>query len=467
MDGGSPQRTGTLTVNVNIQDLNDNPPIFSRQRYFTTISEDLPIGSSVFSVQASDADAGDNGAIIYAINRRQSDRNSVFKIDARSGLITLNKQLEFDRQQVHEIVVVARDGGEVPQETSAFVTVRVAEGDVGLHPPTHYQPVPSSLKLVFKNGDDIISESTKVNEAIAQIFLSNSAEKGINLLNFALSDESTFQVLKNSSGVFLLTRRKLNHHHQQLYRLTIDATDPGDTNRHFQDTFDIRVAAGNDHAPRFEQTEYSATLDESAAPGTQVITVRAHDKDKGDNGRISYSLKYDDAERSTDWFTIDRTTGVVSTQTFLDCESESNPSVVIVASDNGNPKLSASSTLSVSVADVNDNRPIFEKSSYTSELPEDAKIGDCFLKVRRVQASLGIVYSSFSTVHYCRFRPQTWIVVSTLRSPIKSRNPTSTLLKLIKTLVKSVLPETWTMNCNPVMALLSLHPTKEDCLRVP
>ena len=63
----------------------------------------------------------------YSINRRQSDRDRHFDIDAQTGLLTLAKKLDFERQNVvHEIVVVARDAGDVPQETSAFITVRVS-----------------------------------------------------------------------------------------------------------------------------------------------------------------------------------------------------------------------------------------------------------------------------------------------------------------------------------------------------
>ena len=130
IDGGTPPRTGTLTLRVHVQDLNDSPPLFSKQRYFTTNSEDTPIGERVLKVSATDADAkgSPNSRITYSINRKQSDLNRTFSIEPTTGLITLARKLNFEQARVHEIVVVARDGGEVPQETSAFVTVRVSEG---------------------------------------------------------------------------------------------------------------------------------------------------------------------------------------------------------------------------------------------------------------------------------------------------------------------------------------------------
>ena len=89
------------------------------------MSENLPVGSNILQVSANDADEGSNAKITYSINRKQSDKEELFKIDANNGLLTVNKILSFERQSVHEIVVVARDGGEVPQETSAFITVRL------------------------------------------------------------------------------------------------------------------------------------------------------------------------------------------------------------------------------------------------------------------------------------------------------------------------------------------------------
>ena len=131
VDGGTPPRTGSLTLRVHIQDLNDSPPLFSKQRYFTTTSEDTPIGGSVLQVSAIDSDAENtaNSRITYSINRKQSDVNRTFHIEAETGLLVLARKLKFEHARVHEIVVVARDGGEVPQETSAFVTVRVSEGN--------------------------------------------------------------------------------------------------------------------------------------------------------------------------------------------------------------------------------------------------------------------------------------------------------------------------------------------------
>jgi protocadherin-16/23 len=127
VDGGSPPLKGTLTVNVTILDLNDNPPTFDQQRYYATLPENATVGTSVLSVAAADPDSGPNGEVTYAINRRQSDSQELFAIDELSGLLTVNKRLDFESKDSHELVVVAKDKGDVPQETTAFITVRITD----------------------------------------------------------------------------------------------------------------------------------------------------------------------------------------------------------------------------------------------------------------------------------------------------------------------------------------------------
>ena len=71
----------------------------------------LPVGQ----VFATDADEGDNGLVLYEINRRQSDPDRYFVMDTKSGVITLNRPLDFELKRVHELVVQARDNASQPE----------------------------------------------------------------------------------------------------------------------------------------------------------------------------------------------------------------------------------------------------------------------------------------------------------------------------------------------------------------
>lgn len=337
---------------------------------------------SVFSFQvtANDQDQGVNSLIQYSINRKQSDKDRFFRIDANTGLISLDKRLDFDRTQVHEIVVVARDGGVVPQETSAFVTVRLTKDRSQVTQRTNSKNRPT-VKLVYANGRGTVPENSPVGSAFAQVTLAGNSGD-LSALNFDLSQsERVFELTKNGSGLYLATLKKLDFEKQSLYTVTIDVTDPVQPVKSFQETIDIAVEDHNDHAPVFKKQSYSAFVEESVEPGSSVIQVQATDEDEGHNGEVTYSLQYSGSEAS-DWFQVDEQSGLVTTQTFLDCETESQPKVIIVASDNGYHKLSSTATLSVSVNDVNDNQPLFEKSFYEAEVPENMSPGDCFLNVK-------------------------------------------------------------------------------------
>uniref|UniRef100_A0A3B4AG25 Cadherin domain-containing protein n=1 Tax=Periophthalmus magnuspinnatus TaxID=409849 RepID=A0A3B4AG25_9GOBI len=126
-DGGSPKRTDQMILDITIQDINDNAPVFNQSRYHAIISENLQPGSNILQVFATDADEGSNSLVLYEINRRQSDPDRYFVINPLSGIITLNKALDFEMRRVHELVVQAQDNATQPEVTNAFVTIHVRD----------------------------------------------------------------------------------------------------------------------------------------------------------------------------------------------------------------------------------------------------------------------------------------------------------------------------------------------------
>ena len=164
-DGGRPALSGRITVNVTILDLNDNPPTFSQQRYTASVPENATVGTGVVTVAASDPDLGNNGQVTYSINRRQSDTGELFTIDEFSGLLSVNKRLDFESKDSHELVVVATDRGEVAQETTAFITVRIT--DVADQQPS------ITLRYLTPSGGAELSEDTAVGTVLAAVTLAD------------------------------------------------------------------------------------------------------------------------------------------------------------------------------------------------------------------------------------------------------------------------------------------------------
>lgn len=133
-DGDSPPKSGSMVVNVNILDDNDNPPTFNLSRYTVPMSEDQEVGEDVITLTATDIDEGVNSQISYHIDRTQSDPTSVFEVDSQSGRIYLNQKLDFENKVQHKIILVATDGGAEPLSGSTVVIVDV--GDVNDNKPT-------------------------------------------------------------------------------------------------------------------------------------------------------------------------------------------------------------------------------------------------------------------------------------------------------------------------------------------
>ncbi|KAH8282937.1 hypothetical protein KR054_010997, partial [Drosophila jambulina] len=384
LDGGSPPLRGFMTVNITIQDVNDNQPIFNQSRYFATVPENATVGTSVLQVYASDTDADENGLVEYGINRRQSDKEQMFRIDPRSGAIYINKPLDFETKELHELVVVAKDHGEQPLETTAFVSIRVT--DVNDNQPT--------INVIFLSDDASpkISESAQPGEFVARISVHDPDSKteyaNVNVsLNggdghFALTtrDNSIYLVIVNLP----LDREKVSN-----YTLSVVATDKGTPPLHASKSIFLRITDVNDNPPEFEQDLYHANVMEVADPGTSVLQVLAHDRDEGLNSALSYSLA-ETPETHAQWFQIDPQTGLITTRSHIDCETEPVPQLTVIAKDGGVPPLTSTATVLVTIHDVNDNEPIFDQSFYNVSVAENEPVGRCILKVSASDPDCGV-----------------------------------------------------------------------------
>lgn len=375
LDGGTPPLRGQMTVDITIQDVNDNQPIFNQSRYITTIQENATVGTGVLQVVATDADAGDNGRVRYSINRRQSDRDQMFRIDAHSGQIAINKPLDFETKELHELVVVATDQGEQPLETTAFVSIRVT--DVNDNQPT--------INVIFLSDDATpkISESAQPGEFVARISVNDpDSRTEYARVNVSLSGgDGHFGLTTRDNIIYLvIVSLPLDREVQPNYTLDVVATDQGSPPLHASKTIHLKVIDVNDNAPEFERDVYHANVMEVVDPGTSVLQVMAFDRDEGNNSAIVYSL-LDTPDTHSQWFRVDAHTGLVTTGARIDCETEPVPQLTVVATDSGYPPLSSTATVLVTIHDVNDNEPIFDQSFYNVSVAENEPIGRCILKV--------------------------------------------------------------------------------------
>ncbi|KAM4619841.1 protocadherin-16 [Polymixia lowei] len=388
-DGGSPRRMGSMTLEVTVTDINDHAPVFNQSRYHAIISESLPQGSSILQVFASDADEGDNGLVLYEINRRQSDPDRYFVMDVKSGVITLNRPLDYELKRVHELVVQAKDNASHPEVTNAFVTIHVRD----------YNDNQPTMTIIFlsEDGSPRISEGAQPGQYVARISVTDPDYGEYANVNVSLEGgDGKFALTTKDSIIYLIyVDQVLDREERDSYDLRVMATDSGTPPLRAESSFTIQVTDVNDNPPLFDQQTYKQTIPEVVYPGSFVLQVTARDKDQGPNGDIRYSLLKDKNTHS-DWFSIDPVTGIITTATALDFESEPKPSVTVVATDSGRPPLSSTAKVDIVLQDVNDNTPVFSSSFYNASVKENTPAGTCFLEVSATDEDRG----SFGAISY-------------------------------------------------------------------
>uniref|UniRef100_A0A8C1DTL6 Protocadherin-16 n=1 Tax=Cyprinus carpio carpio TaxID=630221 RepID=A0A8C1DTL6_CYPCA len=388
-DGGSPRKTGQMTLDVLVQDINDHAPTFNQSRYNAIISESLPQGSNILQVFATDADEGDNGLVLYEINRRQSDPDRYFVIDPRSGIITLNKLLDYEVRKVHELVVQARDNASHPEITNAFVTIHVRD----------YNDNQPTMTIIFlsEDGSPQISEGAQPGQYVARISVSDPDYGEYSNVNVSLEGgDGKFALTTKDSIIYLIyVDQTLDREERDSYELCVMATDSGTPPLRAESSFTIHVTDVNDNPPLFDQQAYKQTISEVVYPGSFVLQVTARDKDQGPNGDVRYSI-LPDKKTHASWFTIDPITGIITTANKLDYETDPKPSIKVVATDGGRPPLSSTALVEIELQDSNDNEPVFESSYYNVSIKENTSAGTCFLEVKADDADGG----SFGAITY-------------------------------------------------------------------
>ncbi|KAI7801010.1 putative protocadherin-16 [Triplophysa rosa] len=372
-DGGSPKRTGQMILDVTVRDINDNAPVFNQSRYHAVISENLQPGNNILQVFASDADEGDNGLVLYDINRRQSDPERYFVIDSRTGVITLNKPLDYEMRRVHELVVQAWDNATQPEVTNAFVTIQVRD----------YNDNQPTMTIIFlsEDGSPRISEGAQPGQYVARISVTDPDYGEYANVNVSLEGgDGKFALTTKDNIIYLICVEEiLDREVQDQYELRVMATDSGTPPLRAESSFTIQVTDVNDNPPLFDQHEYTQVVSEGAVPGSFVLQVTARDKDKGPNGDVQYSILHNERSHS-DWFSVDTVTGTITTLTQLDYEMDPMPIFTVVATDRGQPPLSSTAVVKVILQDINDNEPVFGSKFYNASIMENTAVGTCFME---------------------------------------------------------------------------------------
>ncbi|XP_052010725.1 protocadherin beta-16-like [Xyrauchen texanus] len=383
-DGGSPQRTGTVLVNIRVLDANDNVPVFSQPVYEVSLPENVPLETAVVKVSASDADEGANGDVTYEFSYLSIDAENLFRIDQKTGEIQVKGEIDYEESSSFELRIRAKDGA--GQATSCTVLINVM--DVNDNVPV----------IIIKSLNTPVPENLPSGSEIGIIYVQDRDSTSNGDISCAIEQNVPLKLIPSVKNHFsLLTTTELDRERQAEYNISLTAMDGGSPPLHSSKTFQLSVADVNDNAPVFDKQLYSAHLGENNKPGAPVLSVNAQDPDWRQNGTVVYSLLPSDVNGApvSSFLSINGDTGVLHAVRSFDYEQLRSFKVLVLARDNGSPPLSSNVTVSVFITDENDNSPQIlypspEGNSFMTEMvPKAAQAGSLVSKVIAVDADSG------------------------------------------------------------------------------
>ncbi|XP_014832946.1 PREDICTED: cadherin-23-like [Poecilia mexicana] len=434
-DGGSPSLVGNGSVVVKVKDVNNNPPKFSKERYDVAISENLASGASILTMEVTDIDevGFSNGHFVYT--------SDTFDIN-NQGVVSLKKDSTLDREtkdsymlqvvavdqptdglsataQLNITVLDYNDNSpqfpdipyplEIPEgEYSAenpgeIFTIQPTDADIGLNGEVTLSLSPAHPIFSFREDGMLLvvgsldREKTETYNLVLKASDKGSPQREVGFSNghFVYTSD-TFDI--NNQGVVSLKKDStLDRETKDSYMLQVVAVDQPTDGLSATAQLNITVLDYNDNSPQFPDIPYPLEIPEgeySAENPGEIFTIQPTDADIGLNGEVTLSLS-----PAHPIFSF-REDGMLLVVGSLDREKTETYNLVLKASDKGSPQRENITTISVSITDVNDNKPEFSSSSYeTSTLVKEAEKGKLLLTLRATDKDTGnnsLITYSFS-----------------------------------------------------------------------
>ncbi|XP_031427712.1 protocadherin alpha-3-like isoform X2 [Clupea harengus] len=395
IDGGKPPKSGSLDIKIDVLDVNDNNPVFSKTLYKVKVPENVASGTKMLSVTAIDADTGVNSEIVYSFTGHGNSKiYGLFSINPDTGEILVNGELNFEENPAIELRVQAKDKANHPRTTQCKVLVEVIDVNDNA-PEITVTPLLQTVK-----------EDTKPGTAVALITVSDRDGGKNGEIQSIIKGQVPFKLETNYENYYSLVvdgpldREKYSH-----YNVTIVATDGGTPPLSSTNDFTVYLSDVNDNAPRFPEPLITVYIKENRPVGSLITTVTAYDPDLNENAKMSYSLvdsKSSDIPLSS-FISLNSISGEISSLQSFNYEEMKTFIFRVQATDSGVPALSSNVTVHVLILDENDNSPVIlppysDQGSVNSEnIPYSAEAGYFVAKIRAVDADSG--YNALLSYH--------------------------------------------------------------------
>ncbi|XP_053285311.1 protocadherin gamma-A2-like [Pleuronectes platessa] len=347
------------SVTVQITDINDNAPTFEKNEMRFKISESTITGAKFVLERAVDLDVGING--VHAYNLKPTD-NFALKVhnnaDGNKNVeMVLQKPLDREKQEQISLVLTAVDGGEPQMSGTMMIVITVLDAN---------DNAPVFTQSTYKAT---VTENSPKGTVVATV-TATDADQGSNakilysITNTLENIRKMFEINPTNGEVSIIAN--IDFEKSRHFQINLLASDDGGLTDSCKLIVDIQDV--NDNKPEINIMSKSTVISEDAKLNTVVTMINIEDKDSGENGKvqclISESIPFILKSSTNDFYSL-------VTDSELDRERSSEYNITVSCSDEGVPSLSSSVTLTLQISDVNDNAPVFERSSYEAYIVEN------------------------------------------------------------------------------------------------
>uniref|UniRef100_A0A8P4G9Y6 Cadherin domain-containing protein n=1 Tax=Dicentrarchus labrax TaxID=13489 RepID=A0A8P4G9Y6_DICLA len=384
VDGGDPQLSGTVQINVNVLDSNDNAPVFTQKIYKSALRENSAAGTIVIAVSASDLDDGSNGKISYAILNSVDDASEIFDINTETGEVRLVGSTDFEKKRQYQIHVQASDEGGLTDSSKVIVEIVDTNDNI---PAINVMSKSSVVREDIQPGTVV---------TIVNIQDPDSGENG--KVQCYTNENIPFSISSTSNNFFsIMTDSDLDRERASEYNITVTCSDEGVPSLSSSVTLTLQISDVNDNAPVFERSSYEAYIVENNTPGLSIFTVKARDADWNQNARVSYILEDSSVNGVpvSSYVSVSADSGVIHAVRSFDYEQIKDFQFRLKAQDGGSPPLSSNVSVKIMIQDQNDNPPqvlypVQTGGSLVAEMvPRSADVGYLVTKVVAVDVDSG------------------------------------------------------------------------------
>ncbi|CAH1396739.1 unnamed protein product [Nezara viridula] len=346
-------RSEKVSVEVRVEDVNDNKPEFSRYPFTAQVPSYVPSGKELLKVTATDADEGTNSDIVFSFLNEPP--NNKFRMDPKTGVVTATSSLAMENGRLYHLEVLATDRGNPPQSASGLIEIRVGEGPEGA--PT----------LRFQNTSyaAYMQENSPVGTEVLQVSAvrSDGRRQQIRYSLVSGNEGRRFEINPSTGLIRVSSSSELDYEAGTPISLTVEATadSPFGSPLYGYTTVLVHLTDQNDNSPKFTQSIYSTTVWEGNNKGTFVMQVSATDLDTGPNSQLLYHIV--DGNHDNAFIIEPPSSGIVKMNIVLDREIRDSYRLTVIATDEGVPQLTGTSTILINIVDINDNQPNFPPHS--------------------------------------------------------------------------------------------------------